>query len=148
MSTCKQITRTEMGQTQDVDGPNAPILDDYPKLLRCQTLAVMHVRLGRIVPENAVNHDRLLAATHLGMSLQTVKMDGLLIANRSLNQPLGRNHVFVCVGLGGIMKKDVMPIMSVRRPSIKNRYRHPARPSMTFKRRMPDAMNAPEISAT
>ena len=53
----------------------------------------------------------------------------------------------VCVGLGGIMKKDAKPIPRVSAPSMRNRYRQPDFPPTPRRRNRPVAMNAPRISA-
>lgn len=46
--------------------------------------------------------------------------------SRSVNQPLGLNHVLVCVADAGMRKKEAIPMAMVMRPSIRNNQRHPA----------------------
>ena len=40
----------------------------------------------------------------------------IITSSRSVNHPFGRNHVFVCVGDGGMLKKDATPIANVIKP--------------------------------
>ena len=42
-----------------------------------------------------------------------------MYSSRSVNQPLGRNQLFVCVGEGGILKNVAIPMRSVIAPSIR-----------------------------
>ena len=51
----------------------------------------------------------------------------MMISSRFVNQPFGLNQFFVCVGPGGIMKNEITPTASVSKPSIRKRYRQPAR---------------------
>lgn len=39
-----------------------------------------------------------------------------MYSSRSVNQPLGRNHVRVCVGEDGIIKNVAIPTVKVMRP--------------------------------
>src|ERR1700749_2919503 len=41
-------------------------------------------------------------------------------SSRSVNQPFGLYHFFVCTAEAGIRKKDIKPIIRVISPSIKN----------------------------
>lgn len=68
------------------------------------------------------------------------------VADRSVNQPLGRNHAFVCVGPGGIRNHDARPTPKVMQPSIRNRYRQPDFPFTPLKRKIPVAKKALNIS--
>jgi len=51
----------------------------------------------------------------------------MMTSSRSVNQPFGLNQAFVCVGPGGIRKYEIKPMASVTKPSIRKRYRQPAR---------------------
>ena len=73
--------------------------------------------------------------------------DKLETLYRSLNHPFGRYHAFVCVGPGGIMKKEIEPTTNVRNPSMRNKYRHPAFPPIPRIRKMPVARKALTMSA-
>ena len=86
-----------------------------------------------------VYHDYLFSVLR---SVSIDKWVGAQIANRSVNQPLGRNQAFVCVGPGGIKNQDASPTAKVRQPSIMNMYRQPANPPTPLKRKIPVARNA------
>ena len=40
----------------------------------------------------------------------------MITSSRSVNHPFGRNHVFVCVGDGGMLKKETMPMANDIKP--------------------------------
>lgn len=40
----------------------------------------------------------------------------MIISSRLVNHPFVRNHVFVCVGEGGILKKEATPMKNVIKP--------------------------------
>ena len=52
---------THEDDTQAVDGPHTPVLHDMPDLFDGKTLAIMHVRLRWVIPQNAVDDNDLLA---------------------------------------------------------------------------------------
>jgi len=52
-----------------------------------------------------------------------------ILISRSVNQPLGRNHVLVCTAEAGIMKNEEMPMANVIMPSMRNSQRQPLQPA-------------------
>ena len=156
------LLRTEVYQSQNVQGPELPINKRAPYHLDTETFPVVHIGLGRIVPENPahihqeyntkfwtesfppVHHNDFLAET--SSWIWWLQLLGR-IAHRSENHPLGRYQALVCVGPGGIIKKEVNPTTRVRIPSRRNRYRHPAFPPTPRRRRVPVARKALLISA-
>ncbi len=106
-----------MKYAKDVNWPQPPVLEDRQHRLHGKTLAIVHVRLGRVISKDSIHHDDFLATLSSAGDLIVARAS----TYRSLNQPVGRNQAFVCVGPGGIMKKEAMPTPSVRAPSMRNR---------------------------
>lgn len=52
----------------------------------------------------------------------------MIFSSRSVNQPLGRHQLLVCVGEGAIMKTDQIPMISVRMPSSRKSHLQPSYP--------------------
>lgn len=65
-----------------------------------------------------------------------------------MNQPLGRNQVFVCTAEAGIMKNEPRPIESVITPSIRKSQRQPARPWTPSRWNMAKARSEVTIEVT
>ena len=47
--------RTHMDESENVDGPEPPVLQCFPDHLDGESLAVVHVRLGRVITEDPVS---------------------------------------------------------------------------------------------
>lgn len=54
------LLRNAPGQAEDVDGPEIDVGQGCPEERGCQALSVVHTSLGRIIPQNPVDHDDLL----------------------------------------------------------------------------------------
>ena len=52
---------THVNESKGVDGPKSPVTDGLPDHLNRKALSVVHVRLGRIVTQDAVDHNDFLA---------------------------------------------------------------------------------------
>ena len=50
---------THEDDTQYIDGPHPPILQDLPDLLNRQSLTIMHIGLRGVVSNYSVDHDDL-----------------------------------------------------------------------------------------
>lgn len=134
-----------MDETKHIDWPHPPVLDDLPDFHDMKTFAIMHIRLGRIVTQNSVDHDNFLPTiTNIHYS-QSSEIVGQITAYLSLNQPFGRYQALVCVGPGGIKIKENAPTNKVKTPSIRNKYLQPACPPTPRSRRIPVARKAPMI---
>ena len=62
---CDDKRRTHVQKSQCVKRPEPPVSDDRENHLHAQTLAVVHVRLRRVVAKNAIDDDGFLPVTDL-----------------------------------------------------------------------------------
>jgi len=75
----------------------------------------MHVALRGIITKDSIDHNGLFSI------VDSVSIVFLLYHLQcyylSVNHPLGLNQAFVCVGPGGMRKKDATPTLNVNNPS-------------------------------
>lgn len=50
----------EPGEADDVDGPHVVVFQTFPDHCETQSLPIMHVALGRVIAQDAIDHDLLL----------------------------------------------------------------------------------------
>jgi hypothetical protein len=143
---------------QNVKRPEIIVTQSCPDTFEAQAFTVVHISL--VFLQQTEQQGRTGIHTLVGSSRRTRLTH--MTSSRSVNQPLGRNQAFVCVGDGGIRKNVRIPIVRVIRPlyilsvlcprfrnamtdSIMNSHRQPARPRTPRIRRTPNAMKLPAM---